>query len=827
MAVLREVLRNFTFANQLTFLRLIAIPFFIIAALTNRPQIALALFIGAAVTDSLDGLIARYLKQTTALGAFLDPIADKLMVTAAMIVLTIPDNPKMLPEYEAPNHVPLWLTVLTISRDIFIVTTAIILYFVVRITRFPPSSLGKLTTFSEILTVTVFLVYNARGEMTLFGMAMCWVTLVLVVSSGFHYIYRCGVMIREAQATAPPRRDAARESRRRRRRARVPLRPTILASRTVTPMGRSAALALAPLGRAEDIAAALDETEESARLIEAEGGLPLRGIVPLEEIFALVAREGSVLTGREVLAAARFCEVVDGARGFGRRVQGTFPILGGRAASLPPLGPVGAVMAGKIAPSGELEDAASVALARIRARIQGTTSALHAKLESILSRQDSGKFLSDAFVTQRGGRFVLPVRTDAPTPVRGIVHGGSSSGATIFIEPLATVEMNNDLVRLRDEETAETERILREWTERLRASLPDLRAAAEQTGRLDLAQAKGLLARDLDAVRPSIGEGLPLALAAARHPLLEKTLEDSGGRIVPIDLAFPAGTRTLIVSGPNAGGKTIVLKTAGLLAVMAHAGLFVPAKEASLPLLRQVLVDIGDMQSIEGSLSTFSAHVRSLVEMTRGLVLPSLVLIDEIGTGTDPAEGGVLAIALLEWLRERGATTIATTHHGPVKVYGIETDGVASAAVEFDETTLAPTYRLLGRDRRASSGSPRRRAAGPDAGIVASARSRLTSGEREAEGYPSSCAASSPRSKRTAADPSAPRADARRGPAGPRRSDPERPRARGEVPRGEPRASSRSSGACARASRRARGAARAGPRRSRPDPPRDGDAARG
>lgn len=199
MAVLREVLRNFTFANQLTFLRLIAIPFFIISVLTNRPVLALALFLGAAVTDSLDGLIARFLKQTTVLGAVLDPIADKLMLTAAFVVLTIPDHPKALPEYAAANHMPIWLTILTISRDTFIITTVIVLYFVLGIARFPPTLLGKLTTFAEIATVLLFLLYNARGETTLVVYGASWVTLALVVSSGFHYIYRCGGMIREAQ----------------------------------------------------------------------------------------------------------------------------------------------------------------------------------------------------------------------------------------------------------------------------------------------------------------------------------------------------------------------------------------------------------------------------------------------------------------------------------------------------------------------------------------------------------------------------------------------------------------------------------------------------
>src|SRR5262249_32005729 len=245
-----------------------------------------------------------------------------------------------------------------------------------------------------------------------------------------------------------------------------------------------------------------------------------------------------------------------------------------------------------------------------------------------------------------------------------IVHGGSSSGATLFVEPLATVELNNELVQLRESETAEIERILRAWTTLVRARLPELDMATEEIAWLDLIMAKGTLAHDLAAVRPPVAEGEPPALRAARHPLLERTLRPQGKSMVPTDVALPAGTSTLIVSGPNAGGKTIVLKTTGLLALMAHAGLRVPAEEARIPLLPRVLVDIGDRQSIEGSLSTFSAHIQNLASITASLEPPCLVLIDEIGTGTDPVEGGALAIALLEHLRARGALTIATTHHG-------------------------------------------------------------------------------------------------------------------------------------------------------------------
>ena len=509
----------------------------------------------------------------------------------------------------------------------------------------------------------------------------------------------------------------------------------LLAERTVTPMGGSLARSLEPLPTEEAITAGLDETDEAVRLLEAEGALPLRGAEGVEEVLARVRPEGTVLSGVEILAVTRFCAVVEDLRACRERLREPCPLLAERAGRLPDLRAIVRTIQGKISPAGELEDSASPDLARVRGRIQAARTSLRARLEAILSRADAEKVLSDSFITERGGRFVIPVRSDSPIPVRGIVHGGSSSGATLFVEPLATVEMNNELVRLRENEAAETERILRGWSERIRERREEMLEAAGEVGRLDLAQAKGYLARDLRAVRPALVGGGGVALAGARHPLLERALAAAGRRMVPIDLTLPPGSSTMIVSGSNAGGKTVVLKTVGLLALMAHAGLRVPAEEARLPFLRGVLVDIGDRQSIEGSLSTFSAHVQNLSDIVDHLAPPCLVLIDEIGTGTDPVDGGALAIALLEWLRGHGALTVATTHHGPVKVYGIETPGVESAAVEFDEATLAPTYRLLQGIAGASSGLAIAERLGLDATIVEDAKRRIAPAEREAESY--------------------------------------------------------------------------------------------
>lgn len=509
----------------------------------------------------------------------------------------------------------------------------------------------------------------------------------------------------------------------------------LLAERTVTPMGRPLAEALVPLPGAASIARALDETDEAVSLGEALGGLPLRGIAPMEGILETARPEGSVLTGIEILAVTRFAAVNEDVRATRGSLKERWPLVSARVERLPDLREVVRAVQGRVAASGELEDSASAELGRIRSRIQSAAGSLREKLSTILDRAGEQHALRDSFITERNGRFVIPVRSDAPVPVRGIVHGGSSSGATLFVEPLATVDLNNELVQLRESEIAETERILRAWTELVRERLPEFDLAIEEIAWLDLVMAKGTLARDLAAVRPVMGEDEPLVLRAARHPLLERTLRPMGKAMVPIDVALPEGTSTLIVSGPNAGGKTIVLKTTGLLALMAHAGLRVPADEARIPILQRVLVDIGDRQSIEGSLSTFSAHIQNLASITASLEPPCLVLIDEIGTGTDPVEGGALAIALLEWLRAHGALTIATTHHGPVKVYGIESPGVASASVEFDDATLAPTYRLLRGIAGASAGLAIAERLGLDPAIVSDARARIAPADLEGETY--------------------------------------------------------------------------------------------
>ena len=279
------------------------------------------------------------------------------------------------------------------------------------------------------------------------------------------------------------------------------------------------------------------------------------------------------------------------------------------------------------------------------------------------------------------------VRAEHRGNVPGIVHGSSTTGATLFMEPAATVEINNDIVELEDREREEILRILLELTDRFRARPADMIVSREVARELDVLQAKARYSSKVNGIEPEFTIDTSLQLKAARHPMLE--------RAVPVDVLLDPPNRVLLITGPNTGGKTVALKTAGLFALMAQAGLHLPATVAKLPVFRSVFADIGDEQSIEASLSTFSSHIRNLVSMDRELQMPALVLLDEVGTGTDPNEGGALATAIVQHFRQRGALIIATTHFDAVKTWGIGTEGVAVAAFAFDPQNFAPTYKLL------------------------------------------------------------------------------------------------------------------------------------
>src|SRR6266404_4312891 len=275
------------------------------------------------------------------------------------------------------------------------------------------------------------------------------------------------------------------------------------------------------------------------------------------------------------------------------------------------------------------------------------------------------------------------------------MHGLSSSGQTTFVEPLTIIDQNNEMVRLREEEEIEIVRILLEITEAFRVNLSGIAAIADALAEIDFTHAKARLSAEFKCLRPTMAEGQALLLENARHALLEHSLKQSGGRAVPISLKMDEGHQTIVISGPNAGGKTVVVKTVGLIALMAQSGLHVPATRASLPVFAQVLADIGDQQSIAANLSTFTAHMRNIAEMAECVSPPALILLDEVGTGTDPDEGAALGVAIVDFFHRAGVTTVATTHYNPLKTWASQAEGVLNASVEFDAVTLRPTYRLI------------------------------------------------------------------------------------------------------------------------------------
>jgi DNA mismatch repair protein MutS2 len=412
---------------------------------------------------------------------------------------------------------------------------------------------------------------------------------------------------------------------------------------------------------------------------------------------------GSSLEIAEIEAVQSFLGQIEGLRVRWREDIETFPKLAQKAARLPDLRELARHL-GRAIHDGEVDERYSPELSRIRRAIETTRSRVTSKLESMLRSPDYANQLQDQLVTVRNGRFVIPVRTDQKRGVDGIVHGTSSSGATVFMEPLAVLEMNNELVRLQEAEFQEIARILAELTDRIQASAPQLSGARALHSQIEVTFAKARFGREFNCAQPTFSNHGLLSLIKARHPLLEDNLRREGRQIAAVSLDLDPTRRILVISGPNAGGKTVVLKTIGLLALMAQSGIPVPADEATLPILDQILADIGDQQSIANHLSTFSAHVLAIKAMLESATPESLILLDEIGSSTEPGEGAALGKAVLERFRQIGCLAVATTHYNRLKIYAETTKDVSNAAMEFNEQTLEPTYRLLHGLAGASSG---------------------------------------------------------------------------------------------------------------------------
>jgi len=411
----------------------------------------------------------------------------------------------------------------------------------------------------------------------------------------------------------------------------------------------------------------------------------------------------------------------------------------------------------KILPDGTLDDKASPELARIRREIEKQRRSIQESLRGHLRHLAEGGSVQDELISIRGERFVIPVKVEQKRRVQGVVHGASSSGQTVYVEPLETIEQNNELVRLLEEELVEIHRILLEMTQRIGAFSPQIHAAVDVLAELELQFAKARFAEDYNCVsvslcalqqnesgapfKPDFGlsgdfpEGKPglasLLLHNARHPLLERNLKARHLEVVPVSVALEGAKRQLIITGPNTGGKTVTLKTVGLLALMAQSGIPVPADRADLPIFDAILADIGDYQSIEQNLSTFSAHVTNIDFISRTASASSLVLLDELGSATDPEEGAALAVAIAQHFGRVGCITVISTHHTSLKVYAANAPGVLNASVGFNEQTLQPTYELKVGVPGASAGINIAQRLGLNPSIIASARERLSTQARD------------------------------------------------------------------------------------------------
>ncbi len=480
----------------------------------------------------------------------------------------------------------------------------------------------------------------------------------------------------------------------------------------LTPRGLKRLSALEPLTDAGQVADALSATAETARFL-AENHIGLQAGSELEAIVDSIGVEGRALEAAHLLALGAFLTSVDSTCASIRRAGASTPWLRRIANAVASFEAEIGDVRRKIDPAGEVLDEASPELKMVRERLRKQRTRLRGTLESYLRGKDTAKYLQQQIVTDRNGRYVLVVRSEHRTAIPGIVHGSSGSGASLFLEPLSTVEINNDIVALEQQEAEEVRRILLNLTNAFRRRADDLKQTVNAAADLDVLQARARFSRLVDGVEPAIAADGRLELRAARHPLLiaevrrhlssgetesrlDPGIPDPGNASpVPVDIVLIPPVTVLVITGPNTGGKTVALKTAGLLSLMAQAGLLIPVAGGSqIPVYRSVFADIGDEQSIAASLSTFSGHIANIVSMDKSLTRPSLVLLDEAGAGTDPVEGGALAMAIIDHFRRREATVIATTHYDALKSYASTTEGVMAAGFGFDPQTFAPTYRL-------------------------------------------------------------------------------------------------------------------------------------
>jgi DNA mismatch repair protein MutS2 len=505
----------------------------------------------------------------------------------------------------------------------------------------------------------------------------------------------------------------------------------VVAGFAASSVGRVAILALQPSSDESWIGRQHQLTAEVRLLLEEQVSIPLGGLFDPTQLAAKAGIPEAALEAAELQSIARLANDIAAWQALlqsppaplAGRLPGLFELSAALTTSLRPLAES---IERKIQPDGSLADDASPELNRIRREQERQQRVIEESLRAALRKLSSDGSTQEELITIRGDRFVIPVRSELKRRVTGVIHGASSSGLTVYVEPLETIEQNNELVRLLEEEQAEIHRIFVALTRQVGAYAYALVAGARVLALVDSLLARARFARAYDCVAPAITPDR-LSLNGARHPLLEKRLRATGGKVVPLTLELTEEHRQLIISGPNTGGKTVTLTTTALLAMMAQAGIPVPATSASFPVFTAFLADIGDAQSIEAALSTFSAHIANLDRLSRLADRHSLVLLDELGSATDPEEGSALAVAVAGFFLSAGACSLISTHHTSLKVYAANTPGVLNAAAGVDEVTMVPNYQLRLGVPGASAGIATAERLGLNATIISAARQRLGS----------------------------------------------------------------------------------------------------
>ena len=473
-------------------------------------------------------------------------------------------------------------------------------------------------------------------------------------------------------------------------------------------LGASRAAKLKPFRQLDTIRYQQRLCSEAKAFYQTSNGFPLQGLKDISPTLHKVAKPGAILDAEQLLGVSRVAEAAQNVqRAVKKQNSKDFPKLSSIVHNLPTFPELTRSIDRCLSPDGDVLDHASPMLRSIRRKLVHTRTNIQSKLEGLLQSPNHQRSIQEHVITSRNDRYVIPIKQDSKHNFPGIVQGQSSSGATAFIEPFGVVDLNNELHQLADEERQEIRRILLELSDLVREHLTSLELALDILGGLDFLGAKARFSIELNSVEPTLNERCVIKLIEARHPLLEMNLRASKKlkeeerdpslpeRIVPTDATLGDTFHTVVITGPNTGGKTVVLKTVGLLTLMAQSGLHIPAKMGSeVGVFDQMFADIGDEQSIEQNLSTFSSHITKIISLLEEADENSLVLLDEIGAGTDPTEGAALGMAILDWLATRKVRTVATTHYGALKAYAHAQDCMENASMEFDWQTLRPTYRL-------------------------------------------------------------------------------------------------------------------------------------